>query len=152
MVSVKLLRPVPNQFQLSLLSEHQCQTQIIFVKYIWGHFCEWGWPLMRFLKSKPWYINSATLPFCSHCHAISKKVFKIAVAPFLPVLVKLVKNSRFYNVNLAQNLKTWWPWGLAPVGAYGEGDRVPQLLLRDGVQDSSDPPPLGEVHLVTGGV
>ena len=61
---------------------------------------------MRFLKSKPSCINSATLPFCSHCHAISKKVFKIAVAPFLPVLVKLVKNSHFYNVNLAQNLKT----------------------------------------------
>ena len=32
------------------------------------------------------------------------KFFKIAVAPFLPVLVKLVKNIHFYNVDLAQNL------------------------------------------------
>ena len=45
------------------------------------------------------------LPFCSPCHAISKKVFKISVAPFLPVSVKLVKNSHFYNVNLAFNFK-----------------------------------------------
>ena len=45
------------------------------------------------------------LPFWSPCHAISKKVFKISVAQFLPVLVKLVKNSHFYNVNLALNFK-----------------------------------------------
>ena len=44
---------------------------------------------------------------CSHFvpTAISKKVFKISVAPFLPVSVKLVKNSHFYNVNLALNFK-----------------------------------------------
>ena len=58
--------------------------------------------LIRTLHSSNFYM----LPFWSPCHAISKTVFIFTLAQFLPVLVKLVKNSHFYNVNLAQNLKT----------------------------------------------
>ena len=57
---------------------------------------------LSILKSKPRILHPPIL-FPLPCHF--QKVFKIFVAPFLPVLVKLVKNSHFYNVNLSQNLK-----------------------------------------------
>ena len=57
--------------------------------------------LRRFLIRNLHSSNFYTPPFCSPWHAISKNVFKISVAPFLPVVVKLVKNGHFYNVNLA---------------------------------------------------
>ena len=60
----------------------------------------------RFLSHTLHSSNFYMLPFWSPCHAISKTVFIFTLAQFLPVLVKLVKNSHFYNVNLAQNLKT----------------------------------------------
>ena len=47
----------------------------------------------RFLMGKLHHGDLATLPFCSHCHAISKKVFKIAVALFLPMVVNLAKDE-----------------------------------------------------------
>ena len=43
------------------------------------------------------------LPSLPTCHAISKNVFKLSVAQFLPVSVLLVKNGHFYNVILAWN-------------------------------------------------
>ena len=62
--------------------------------------------IRRFLIRNLHSSNFYTPPFCSPWHAISKNVFKISVAPFLPVVVKLVKNGHFYNVNLAYNRET----------------------------------------------
>ena len=84
---------VPWSF-LSLSSSQPAAGNVIF--------CVLRRVLIRNLHSSNFY----TPPFCSSWHAISKNVFKISVAPFLPVVVKLVKNGHFYNVNLAYNRET----------------------------------------------
>ena len=50
--------------------------------------------------------NFYMLPFCSPCHAISKTVFIFTLAFLFLMWVLLAQNGHFYNVNLAQNLKT----------------------------------------------
>ena len=50
--------------------------------------------------------NFYMLPFCSPCHAISKTVFVFTLALLFLMWVLLAQNGHFYNVNLAQNLKT----------------------------------------------
>ena len=61
-----------------------------------------GWFLSQLLSCSNFYM----LPFCSPCHAISKTVFIFTLAFLFLMWVLLAQNGHFYNVNLAQNLKT----------------------------------------------
>ena len=66
----------------------------------------WGGLLGRFLICTLHSSNFYMLPFWSPCHAISKTVFIFTLALLFLIWVLLAPNDHFYNVNLAQNLKT----------------------------------------------
>ena len=93
-----------NFYNLELVTPWKCLSPSPFIKADTLNF--FSSCLVRWcLRGKS---TCATSP-CSHFVPLAKqfpKTSNISVAPFLPVSEKLVKNSHFYNINLAQNRKT----------------------------------------------